>query len=80
MEVHCAVCTPLVATVESTDIENSAQFGQDVNRDIVVSVLRAFELLEEINGSQKNFNVLKFGKVYYKDDQSLLNQADIYNI
>lgn len=51
-------------------------FGQDVDKDIVVSVLKAFELLEDMNGSQKNFlDVLKFGRdLYCKDDQSLLRR------
>ena len=62
----------------STPTENMLQrvFGQDVNKDIVVSVLKAFELLEEMNGSQKNFlNILRFGRdLYCKNDQSLLRR------
>ena len=70
------ICTPPPGSVETElQHEHSSVFGQDVKSDIVlISVLRAFELLEEMNGSQKNFlNVLKFGRdMYCKNDQSLL--------
>ena len=36
-------------------LHDQRTFGQDVDQDIVVSVLKAFELLKEMNGSQKKF-------------------------
>ena len=57
-------------------LHDQRTFGQDVDQDIVVSVLKAFELLKEMNGSQKIFlDVLKFGRdLYCKNDQSLLRR------
>ena len=51
---------------ESTDIEN----------DILVAVLRAFQLTEEANGSQKSFmDILNFGRdMYCKGDADILKK------
>ena len=39
---------------------------RDVNHDIVVSVIKAFQLMEDMDGSQKNFlDILKFAKDIY---------------
>jgi len=76
-DVHISTSlVPEFAETESLLHEQSSVFGQDVNRDIVVSILRAFEILEEINGSQNSFlNVLKFGRdLYCKNNQSLLRR------
>lgn len=64
------------AAPPETDNLLQSLFDQDVDKDIVVSVLKAFELLEEINGSQKNFiDVLKFGRdLYCKNYQTLLKR------
>ena len=39
---------------------------RDIDQDIVISVIKAFQLMEEMDGSQKNFlDILKFGKDIY---------------
>ena len=50
--------------------------GEDSESDIVVAILRAFKIVEEMGGSQKNLlDIVTYGKdLYCKGDLDMLNR------
>ncbi len=55
---------------------NEAVDGQDLGRDVVIAVLKAFKLMDDMNASQKNLEqVVTYGRVLYcKGNQELMKK------
>ena len=72
----CLLDSPIVNNgVESHD-QDTTTATTDLQKDILVAVLKAFELLEESNASQKSImNILNFGRdLYCRGDTEMINK------
>ena len=71
LPVVAAVSTPTNISEQSTDKESSVShvactFGEDIDKDIAIAVLRAFAIMDDTGGSQKSMlQILEFGRDCY---------------